>query len=166
MNLRRLALAYAISNAILYSGLLPLWEGFDEPFHFGYAQELANGRGLQNPRSMRLSQEVAASIALAPGSEAVKHNLPEIATYADYFSWPAAKRAQVHARLYEISSDLRWQPSQLMNYESQQAPLAYALMAFPERLLARLPIPNRVLVLRVIFGLTGAVLLYFGADRL
>ena len=26
-------LAYGALNAILYAGLLPLWDGFDEPFH-------------------------------------------------------------------------------------------------------------------------------------
>jgi len=37
-------LAYGLLNATLYTGLLPLWEGFDEPFHFAYVQQLANGQ--------------------------------------------------------------------------------------------------------------------------
>jgi len=40
-----LLIGFAAANAVLYSALLPLWEGFDEPFHFGYVQRLANGRG-------------------------------------------------------------------------------------------------------------------------
>jgi len=43
MKRRWLLLTYALINAALYSILLPLWEGFDEPFHFGYVQYLANG---------------------------------------------------------------------------------------------------------------------------
>jgi hypothetical protein len=34
-------LLYGVLHAVLYSSLLPLWEGFDEAFHYGYVQELA-----------------------------------------------------------------------------------------------------------------------------
>src|SRR5947209_6416851 len=68
MKPRWLLLAYALMNAVLYSMLLPLWEGFDEPFHFGYVQYLANGNGFPDPRTSRLSQEVGSSLSLAPAS--------------------------------------------------------------------------------------------------
>jgi hypothetical protein len=84
---RRLLMVYAILNAVLYSMLLPLWEGFDEPFHFGYVQQLANGRAFPDARSARLSREAWQSIRLAPASDAVKANLPEVVTYSEYFSW-------------------------------------------------------------------------------
>lgn len=77
MKARRLLVAYALTNALLYS-LLPLWEGFDEPFHFAYVQQLANGQGLPDPRVARLSSEVGASILLAPASQVVKQNLPQV----------------------------------------------------------------------------------------
>ena len=35
-----LILLFAITNAVLYSCLLPLWEGFDEPAHYGYVAYL------------------------------------------------------------------------------------------------------------------------------
>lgn len=60
MPWRRFLIAYAFLNAVLYSLLLPLWEGFDEPFHFGYVQQLANGQGLPDPRTTRLSGELGA----------------------------------------------------------------------------------------------------------
>ena len=31
-----LLIAYGVANALLYATLLPLWEGFDEPFHYSY----------------------------------------------------------------------------------------------------------------------------------
>jgi hypothetical protein len=44
-NRWHLVLAFALVNATLYSCFLPLWEGFDEPFHYGYVQSLsADGR--------------------------------------------------------------------------------------------------------------------------
>src|ERR1700685_4447260 len=41
--LRRIIFAFALLNATLYACLLPLWEGFDEPFHYGYVQSLSAG---------------------------------------------------------------------------------------------------------------------------
>ena len=87
-DVRTLLIAYALVNAVLYSVLLPLWEGFDEPFHFGYVQQLANGQG--SPMRARLGcRGNRASLLLAPASQAVKQNLPRATSYAEYFSWTA-----------------------------------------------------------------------------
>jgi len=66
--------------------LLPLWEGFDEPFHFGYVQYLASERKFPDPRKSRLSEEVGRSLLLAPASVAVKRNLPKVTTYPEFFA--------------------------------------------------------------------------------
>jgi len=162
---KRLLLAYVLANALLYSMLLPLWEGFDEPFHFGYVQSLANGAGFPDARTSRLSEEIAASILLAPASLSVQQNLPQVTSYRDFFSWPEFRRRQVHQELSRIPPALRWQPSQLHNYEALQAPLAYAIQVLPERLLAQLPLPRRVLIIRILIGAVGGLLLFFGTER-
>jgi hypothetical protein len=166
MNARRLLVAYGLLNAVLYSVLLPLWEGFDEPFHFGYVQQLANGQGLPDPRRARLSSEVGTSILLAPASQVVKQNLPQVISYAEYFSLPAPKRIELRRQLDEIRVELRWRPSQFMNYEAHHPPLAYALLALPERLLARVQLPVRVAILRIVVALVGSLLLLSGAEQL
>jgi len=163
---RRLLLAYLLANAVLYSMVLPLWEGFDEPFHFGYVQCLANGIGLPDPRTSGLSQEVGSSLLLAPGSLSVKRNIPEITSYPEFFGWPESMRQQAHRQLRSIDTSLRWQLSGTLDYEAQQAPLAYAILALPERALAKVPLPSRVLLLRIIAGTTGGLLLFLGAERL
>src|SRR5581483_4083222 len=137
MSARRLLIAFAFANAVLYSLLTPLWEGFDEPFHFAYVQQLANGQGLPDPRTARLSNEVGTSFLLAPASPVIQLNWPEVTSYSQYFSWPASTRAEIRQRLEGIPLGLRWRPSQMPNYEAHQAPLAYLLLAVPERLLAR-----------------------------
>jgi hypothetical protein len=163
---RTLLVAYALVNAVLYSLLLPLWEGFDEPFHFGYVQQLANGQGFPDARTARLSQETGASLLLAPASQAVKQNLPRVTSYAEYFSWPAARRSGLRRQLDAIPFGLRWQPSEFLNYEAHQPPLAYILLALPERLLDRVSLPVRIAVLRIIAAIAGALLLFSGAERL
>jgi hypothetical protein len=155
-----------VLNAVLYSALLPLWEGFDEPFHFGYVQYLANGWGFPDAGTAHLSDEVTASLLLAPASAAVQHNLPAVRTYSEYFSWPSAQRLLVREQLYRIPTATRWTNSDYLNYETHHPPLAYALLAAPERALAFLPLPWRVLVLRLLTALGGTLLLYTGMRRL
>ena len=164
--MRLLLIAYALVNSLLYSVLLPLWEGFDEPFHFAYVQQLGNWQGLPDPRSARLSREVGASILLAPASQVVKQNLPQVTSYSQYFSWPESRRSEVQHELREIPTEMRWQPSEFLNYEAQQPPLAYIPLVFPERLLARVSLPLRVAILRIIVAVTGSLLLLGGAERL
>lgn len=164
--LRLILVAYVAANSILYSMMLPLWEGFDEPFHFGYVQWLANGRGLPDERGSLLSREIAESLSLAPGSRVVQRNLPQIVKYSEYFSLPRDKREAARKALNEIRPELRRQDSEIPNYEVHHAPLAYGVLALPERMLAGAPLPLRVLVLRIVGALLGGLLLYFGADRL
>ena len=99
-----------------YDALLPLWEGFDEPFHFGYVQQVANGQGFPDARNARLSREVADSILRAPASQSVKVNLPEVVSYAEFFSWPAERRSRVRRALRDIPGGYRWQSSHFLNY--------------------------------------------------
>ena len=167
MTTRELVLvAYGLANAVLYSSLLPLWEGFDEPFHFGYVQNLANGYGLPDARTARLSREVAASILLAPASHVVKQNLPQVTSYSEYFSWPVERRRQVQQRLWAIPPALRWHTSEFLNYEAHHPPLAYLILSVPERLLEGASLPKRVLALRIIAAVASALLLHAGAARL
>lgn len=165
-SLRHGLAVYAAVNAVLYAALLPLWEGFDEPFHFAYVQQLANGWGLPDARSARLSEEVRTSIADAPASASVKRNLPTAVSYAEFFSWTSERRAAGREQLARIPPQLRWSPAGNPNYEAQQAPLAYALLAVPERFLAGMPLLSRVLALRIAAGLAGALLLYTGVEAL
>jgi hypothetical protein len=163
---RNLILSFAVSNAILYSCLLPLWEGFDEPFHFDYVQHLANGDGFPDPLMTRLSQEVHESLLLAPGSLSVQRNLPSVMTYETYFSLPQQERERRREALLRIPTESRWKKSEYLNYEAHHAPLAYAMLAIPERILTPVPIAARVLALRIAASLAGSLLLIGGMLRL
>jgi hypothetical protein len=154
--------AYALANVVLYGALMPLWEGFDEPFHYGYVQQLAAGRGLVDLRDARLTKEVAASFSLAPISPVVKVNLPTAPLYGEYFSWPAARRAQTREALNSIPREWRWADASVLNYEAHHPPLAYVALAIPERLFGRIPLPGRVLLLRWLAAVAGAVMLATG----
>jgi hypothetical protein len=165
-RLRVFLAAYAILNALLYSMLLPLWEGFDEPFHFGYIQQLANFQGWPDPRISRLSAEVGSSMELAPVSYPVKVNLPTLPTFSEYYRMPFSERAEMRRRLREIPTAFRHEPSDFVNYEALQAPLAYMVMAIPERMLSRTPLRARVLILRILVAILSVLGFLAGAEAL
>jgi hypothetical protein len=154
----RLALLiFGLLNAILYTGLMPLWEGFDEPFHYGYIQHLWTTRSLPVQRQTTLSEEVWQSVALAPASAVVQHNLPMVTTYDDFFRLPPDERLARRHRLEQLDPALAAVPSQDPNYEAQQAPLAYALLAPFNALWSHTPLPARIWRLRLLCALAATL---------
>src|SRR6185503_18274146 len=99
-------LAYGLLNATLYTGLLPLWEGFDEPFHYGYVQQLREGRSFPRLGETTLSSEVWASILAAPASHIVRRNIPGTITFGEYFALPVEERSRLRERLESIDPAL------------------------------------------------------------
>jgi hypothetical protein len=154
----RIALiAFGLLNAILYTGLMPLWEGFDEPFHYGYIQHLWTTHSLPVQRQTTLSEEIWQSIALAPASPVVKYNLPMVTTYDDFARLPPEERLARRRRLEQIDPALAAVDSQSPNYESQQVPLAYAVLAPFHALWERTPLPARIWRLRLLCALTATL---------
>ncbi len=151
--------AFGILNAVLYSALLPLWDGFDEPFHYGYVETLASRHTIPKLGSTTLSQEIVQSLYLAPASQVVQRNLPFVTTFSDYFALPAPERALRRAELMRLSPELRQRDAQgASNYEAQQAPLAYLLMVPANLRWGREPLPRRVLYLRLFGAITACLL--------
>lgn len=160
----RVALAvYGMVSALAYAALLPLWEGFDEPFHYGYLQTVAREGRAPVRKVDGISAEVRASLELAPASHVVERNMPGLTTYAEWFRLPAEERARRRAALHAIPPEQGNRiPRDGSNYEAQQAPLAYVLMAPLERLWAGAPLPVRVWRIRAAAGAAAAVAAFWG----
>ncbi len=162
MKADRLLLAVALCgalSAILYSALMPLWEGIDEPFHYAYVDWLATHRGLPVLGRTPLSAEVFTSLRLAPASHVVRLNLPFVMTFSEYFALPEAQRAARRAQLERLPPALRQTDAAgTSNYEAQQAPLAYLLLVLPNWLWGDAPLPVRVLLLRLVCALAACLL--------
>lgn len=142
---------------MVYASLLPLWEGFDEPFHYGCVQTVARQGRLPRLNRTGLSGEIRASLELAPASHLVQRNLPVVTTYAEYFRLDPRERARRAAALHAIPPSLGDRiPDDGTNYEAQQAPLAYLILAPFDRLWAGAALPVRVWRLRILCGVTGA----------
>ena len=156
-------LAYGLLNATLYTGLLPLWEGFDEPFHYGYVQHIRERREFPRMGETTLSSEVWASIQLAPVSHIVQRNISGTITFGEYFRMTPAERSRLRDRLYAIDPGLAASRSDAQNYEAHQAPLAYVLLAPFDALWRGLPLPDRVRRLRLVCGWVATALMLAGS---
>ena len=163
---RYLLLAFAFANAIVYSSLMPLWEGFDEPWHYGYVQSLRLTRCLPVLGETRLSREVWNSMLACPASHVVAHAWPELLTFDRYFALDAAARARMRLGLESIPHAEARLPDEHTNYEAQQPPLAYALLAAPDLLLSHASITVRVLWLRLLVSGLAALITFFAATSL
>ncbi len=165
-TVRLALLIYGILNAVLYASLLPLWDGFDEPFHYGYVQTLARQRALPVLGKSHLSEEIWQSFQLAPASHVVKHNLPMVLTFQEYFRLDPAARGQMRARLANLPPVNGNTLSEAGNYEAHQPPLAYAVLAGADLLLQHQPLLVRIWCLRLLCGMAAVAFSCLLAFRL
>ncbi|MGC9971967.1 MAG: hypothetical protein ABSE56_15420 [Bryobacteraceae bacterium] len=164
--MRRLLVCYGILNSVLYVSLLPLWDGFDEPFHYGYVQALSHGCGLPVLGRTTVFEEIWQSLAIAPGSYAVKKNLPVVTTFEEWFGLEAVDRARLRGQLESLRPGTGCASVGPSNYEAQQAPLAYALLAVPDYIWLRLPLIERVWRLRLLCAVASSIATALAAFRL
>ncbi len=134
-----------------YTVLLPLWEGFDEWAHFAYAQQLASGGGLLVPGRTVVSREVAESLSLTP----LPHGQDKLdmgrQSHDVYWKLPLAEREELRRRLLAMPREWARQPAAgpPLNYEAQQPPLYYLLMAPIQWAAGEASLPTRVLLMRL-----------------
>jgi hypothetical protein len=163
---RFLIVLFATTSAVLYSCLLPLWEGFDEPFHYGYVQSLSLHHRFPVLNGARISSEIRQSLALAPVSPILHRSLPRTISFAEWFRLSPEQRLARKQALSRLAAGLEDEPSELGNHEAQQAPFAYVLLAPLNVLVASLPLPRRVLVLRLVSAVPSALLLFAASNLL
>jgi hypothetical protein len=159
-------LAYACLNAILYSGLLPLWDGFDEPLHYGYVQWLRCTSSLPILGRTPVPDEIVKSLDLVPTSYAVQRNLNRGIPFDIYFTLSKEQRIDLRDRLEKLDHGGSPAIPQMLNYEAHQAPLAYAVLVPFDALWAHLPLTGRILLLRLLISLTSVLLLWWAMLQL
>ncbi|MBV9937632.1 MAG: hypothetical protein JO150_03940, partial [Acidobacteriaceae bacterium] len=162
----RLVLLLALLNTALYCCLLPLWEGFDEPFHYAYVESLSANRQIPVLKQTTISQEIRTSLDIVPISFILKRNIPGTIAFEDWFSFPRSEQTRRVNELRAIPYDQQQIPSSLLNYEAQQAPLAYLILAPIDTLFSRVELPTRILILRLFLSFAATILTFLGCSRL
>jgi hypothetical protein len=164
VRIRGVILVFGIVNACLYSGLLPLWEGFDEPFHYAYVESLWQTHRLPILGRTRIPNDVAESWQFAPVSYILHRWIPEATTFDAWFSLPRFEKEQRRNALDRLRPGPEIDSRK--NFEAHHPPLAYVILALFDRSVANAPLTARVLALRLFGAVFSTILLYFGATAL
>jgi len=164
VRVRKLILILGVLNACLYCGLLPLWEGFDEPFHYAYVESLWQTYRLPVLGRTPMPSDVSRSFQFAPVSYILHGWIPEATTFDEWLLLPQAEKERRRNELDRLRPDPG--NSARKNFEAHHAPLAYMILALLDWPMSNAPITVRVLVLRLVAAVFSTVLLYLGAMAL
>jgi hypothetical protein len=147
------------------SAFLPIWEGYDESIHFAFVQYLETTHKLPLPTSP-ISREIQSSLHLLPLPWMLRlYGYPKpIFTHDEFWKLDAQQRDHLEQEVRRIPKEWAREPATelITNYEAQQPPLYYALLALPLRLTANLTLPSRVLVLRLLSVIVASFLVPLG----
>ncbi len=163
---RQLILVLALLNGILYCCVLPLWEGFDEPFHYAYVESISVDHRLLVLTRSRISREIRGSFDAVPLSRLLSEAMPGSLSFEEWSKLSETQKLARRARLTELTSAARSEPSKVVNYESQQTPLAYLIYAPFDWLLSTVSLPNRILVLRLLGTIAAAIFAFAALEQL
>src|SRR6266852_2618956 len=164
---RPLILAYGLLSAAFYCALLPLWEGFDEFYHYGYVQRVSTTWSIPVVWQTPISRELWNSLDSAPVSHFLQPYFQRPTTkFEDYFRLPAEQRIARRQALDTIPSALQREPSPRDNYEAKQSPLSYLVLAPFDRLMAAASLSTRVLTLRLLLSIATILSLWIGTRGL
>jgi hypothetical protein len=89
-----------------------------------------------------------------------------VTTYEEWFGLEAADRARLRGQLERLRPGTGCASVGPSNYEAQQAPLAYALLAVPDYVLMRLPLIERIWWLRLLCAIAASISTALAAFRL
>ena len=161
-----LIVVYGVLCAAAYSCLLPLWEGFDEAYHYGYVQYLSTRLSLPELGKAELSREIWHAYELVAVSHYVQPFTGAPVNFSDHFAMTQKLRDERRRSAESISADEKYKARHgKQNYEVNQAILPYLYMAAMDWVLVDDSIFARVLTLRLACSIL-AVLLIAHAVRL
>jgi hypothetical protein len=163
-KLHNAILLFGIVNAALYSLLVPLWEGFDEAFHYGYVETLWQTRRLPILGRTLLPNDVNESLRLTPVSHVVHRWVPDATPFDAWFRLTSTQRAERRGEIDRLRA--QGELSSRPEYEAHQPPLAYALLALVDFPDSNAAIVARVRVLRLCAGAVAVILVFAGTMEL
>ncbi|MBZ5498657.1 MAG: hypothetical protein LAP85_19855 [Acidobacteriia bacterium] len=152
-----------ILQGLVFISTTPVWEGFDEPFHYAYIQHLAENGALPVYGKSMLSREVTRSFEIGPISNALNSILGgHYTTFAALSQLSDVERRERAQDLRDIREKERMLPDTqhpISNYEAHHAPLYYLIAVPVYRMCSSLDLPSRVFCLRLFSLLIGSLTL-------
>lgn len=165
-RLERLVLVLSLLAVVLYASVLPLWEGWDEPFHYGYVENLAVVHRFPILNKSTLTSEISQSLILTPLARFIAEPIVGGISIEQHHALSTAEKRDMRDRLENISPLTRMVKGGNPNYEAQQAPLAYMALTPFDIVLTRAHLLDRIFWLRIIGAFAAIFLSYAGLRRM
>jgi hypothetical protein len=162
----KVILALALLDAALYCCVLPLWEGFDEPFHYAYVESIAHSHTIPVVNRTAISLEIRESLNTVPLSRLLSRAISGSLSFEEWSKLTEAQKLVRHNKLQSLSRVLAVRPDTIANYEAQQAPLAYLIYIPFDWILSGLSLPSRILFLRLLGTIAATALMFFVVTQL
>ena len=156
----------ALLDAALYCCVLPLWEGFDEPFHYAYVQSVTRSHAIPVVNRTPISLEIRESLNAVPLSRLLSQVVSGSLSFEEWSKLTEAQKLARRNKLQLLTRDMAARGDNIVNYEAQQAPLAYFVYAPLDWLLSGLSLPSRILCLRLIGTIAATVLMFLVVNQL
>jgi hypothetical protein len=153
MKTAAIAWAFFVITGIFVSLIVPLGEGFDEPWHFGYIQYVAQTGTLPPGPHLHLSLELEKFLSLHPMGWRLREIFPTLRTQEEYWGQSDAVRSTGDEAIRSLRFSGKYveaSPKFTEQYESHQAPLYYFVGALPFLVLSRfLSFTDTFLLIRI-----------------
>lgn len=122
-----------LARGFFYSAILPVWEGYDEPYHFSAVEYVVATHKLSSLKTP-INKEVEASLHVLPIPWMLRLHAIHKPFYTedDFWRLQPSERDILKKRFHDLPAQWGSEPSsaQLLNYEAQQPPLYYVLCSF------------------------------------
>ncbi len=115
----------SLALGFAHIAILPPWEGFDEPYHYSYVQQLSETGELPSRETARVSQDVARYALAAP----MPYELTPPVTYHSFFDPSKGAANRSLGLVHKLPARPRqYEPSNWHNSERKHPPLYYVLL--------------------------------------
>lgn len=161
-QLRAWLTALAVLIAVLYSCSLPLWEGWDEPFHYGYVESLAVFHEIPVLGQSTLTKEIANSFLLTPLPSFLAIPVKGSTSLSEWHLLPVGEREARRRKLLAIPPAERFTRVGNLNYEAQQTPLAYLALTPFDWLFSGISVLHRIVLLRLVESVAVMIAVVLG----
>lgn len=154
-----------VLRGLFYCAVLPVWEGYDEPFHFAYFQQLEADRKIPRPGAP-ISRQIQQSLHLLPLPWILAQSqLPQpLFSHEQYWNLSPRKRLELQQTLQSMPQDSGKEAGSenIGNYEAKQMPLYYLLLFPVFHWTASLALPAQVFLLRFVSVLLASLVVPLG----
>ena len=156
-----------VLRGLFYCAVLPVWEGYDEPFHFAYFQQLETDRKIPNPGAP-VSRQMEQSLHLLPLPWMLAQSRlpPPLFSHEQYWNLPPGKRLELQQAFQSMPQNWARETGSehIGNYEAKQMPLYYLLLfpVFHVSVSLALALPAQVFMLRFVSVLLASLVVPLG----